>query len=728
MPTFEFTSPEGKTYEVAGPDGATREQAFGILQQQIESGSAQPKEPSAVMSAGRAINDIPRQLGLTARYALTGPAKAAQIVTEPLRYVTDKFLPDRGQSLSDLVTGQRPAPKSTPLGVQAEKLADLIGLPKPQTPLERTIGDATELVAGAGGAAGAARGAANMLTGTGKAIAEGLSSNLPQQLAGAAGAGLAGGASREAGGTPGAQTGAALIGGIAGSFAPGGVANTVQAVRNLRPTPPAQLDVTIAQTLQRAGTDFSQLPPAVKAALRTEAATALRTGRELDPAALDRLATIRAVGATPTRGMVTQDPVLITREQNLAKTGANSADAGLQGLARVQNENNRALIGRLNDIGAASETLPVTAGRLVNERVLGTQAGLRGAEREAWDTAKSSPGYRAPVQTNGLQAITRALDAEDVLGDLPRETSALMEAYIRGQREFTPMAYRNIMSRLSRESNSADPAQAYAAGLARRTLEGAELMPIKAGAHLDSGGLPINSATAASMRRADAAPAEAVDLVNQARRATRSAYAYEDSSPLVRSVLSDGGSGDPQRIAQRFVIGGTPDEAATVAREVGPAGRETIRNALATHIKQRALSGAADETGKVSQSQLNAAIRSIGEEKLRLFFSPEEIATLKNAGRAASLMQSQPIGSAVNNSNSGALLLGRGLDLLDRVPLIGPMSGPALRNIETSIRQRQAQNVAPVLLRPQAPAAPAGSPLLLPGLALGGGLLSPTQQ
>jgi hypothetical protein len=31
MPVFEFTSPEGKTYEVSGPEGATKEQAFDIL-------------------------------------------------------------------------------------------------------------------------------------------------------------------------------------------------------------------------------------------------------------------------------------------------------------------------------------------------------------------------------------------------------------------------------------------------------------------------------------------------------------------------------------------------------------------------------------------------------------------------------------------------------------------------------------------------------------------------
>lgn len=42
MPVFEFTSPEGKTYEVEGPEGSTKEQAFQILQQQL---SGQPEQP-----------------------------------------------------------------------------------------------------------------------------------------------------------------------------------------------------------------------------------------------------------------------------------------------------------------------------------------------------------------------------------------------------------------------------------------------------------------------------------------------------------------------------------------------------------------------------------------------------------------------------------------------------------------------------------------------------------
>lgn len=47
MPTFEFTSPEGKTYEVEGPEGATQEQAFSILQSQLGKKPTAPTKPPA---------------------------------------------------------------------------------------------------------------------------------------------------------------------------------------------------------------------------------------------------------------------------------------------------------------------------------------------------------------------------------------------------------------------------------------------------------------------------------------------------------------------------------------------------------------------------------------------------------------------------------------------------------------------------------------------------------
>lgn len=297
--------------------------------------------------------------------------------------------------------------------------------------------------------------------------------------------------------------------------------------------------------------------------------------------------------------------------------------------------------------------------------------------------------------------------------------SRYMEAFQTGQ-PFTPQAYRNLQSMLSRETMKGGN-EGAAASLAARILLDAELKPA---GFAGGGNSLVPQGMASSMRNADAASGEAIDLVNQARGATRQAYAYEDSNPLIRSVLSGGASSDPQRIAQRFVIGGTANEAADLVQQLGPNGIAPIKDAILTHLKSKALSGAADETGKFSQSAFNRALQSIGDRKLSMLFTPEELTALRTNARVASLMQSQPVGSAVNNSNSGALLLGRGLDFMRNIPIVGPNVAPALDNIRITLGTKAAKNVLPGLLAQQEKQ-PIGQSLLLPGAAFGGLLAAP---
>jgi hypothetical protein len=230
------------------------------------------------------------------------------------------------------------------------------------------------------------------------------------------------------------------------------------------------------------------------------------------------------------------------------------------------------------------------------------------------------------------------------------------------------------------------------------------------------------------MRSVDAQSGDSINAINLARAATAEKYRYQESSPLVKTALSDARTSDPLRIANSFIMNGTPRDALSVAKEVGPAGLPVIRDAIATAIKKEALSGASDEIGKVSQSRLNSAINKAGIEKLRLFFSPEEVEQLRTTGRVASYMQTQPTGSAVNNSNSGALILGNGYDWLksvaSKVPGGQQFIVDPLRNIDISIAQRRAQDIAPAIIRPQ-PRQPMGNGLLGPLGAIGGVLAGP---
>lgn len=680
----------------AGDTAAARQLADAIHAMR----STEAAKPASVQ-AGGALNSLGRQAGLTARYGLEGLANTAQIATEPIRYLTDRLTGSTG--------------KTKPLGALASSFADTLGLPSPQGADERVVGDATRLMAGAGGSLGVAN-VAQKLPGMAGQVFGALAANPAQQISSAAGAGLAGGASREAGGSAVGQALASLAGGVAAGMAPA----AVNSVRNLMAPKISQqsLDIKISEILGQTGVDYSQVPEKVRQSLRAELGGALQANKEISPAALSRLVDFKLTGTTPTRGMLSQDPVQITREMNLAKMAANSGDESLHGLPLLQNQNNAKLVSNLNALGANRGNV-LQAGERVNSSILGTQAGLRGAEQAAWDAAKSSPGYRQPISSKVLSDINGALGDEGLMPFMNPTISRYMEAFQTGQ-PFTPQAYKNLQSMLSRETAKGGN-EAAAASLASRILRDAELTPA---GFQNPGNLPATPGMAAAMRGADNASTEAIDAVNMARRATRQAYAYEDSSPLVRSVLSEGASGDPQRIAQRFVIGGTANEAADLVQQVGPQNMGVIKDAVLNHLKTKAVNGATDETAKFSQSAFNKALNDIGQRKLALLFSPEELTALRANARVASLMQSQPIGSAVNNSNSGALLLGRGMDILNKLPIAGPMVGPALKNIQISYGNRQAQQVLPGLLAMQEKA-PMGQALMLPGFAVGGLLAAP---
>lgn len=691
------------------------------------------EDKPASVKAGGFLRQIPRQLGLTARYALEGPAQALQVVTEPLRYITDRAVG---------VTSQ-------PLGVTASQFADRMGLPKPDGADERVVADATRLGFGAatfGGGAGAVsnlRNATKAVTPLAEApsgffasrlagakeIAPALASNPVTQIASAAGAGAAGGSVREAGGGELEQAAAALVGGVAGGLAPGGVQKITSAIQNkIKPVPMAQLEGKIALALKEQDIDWKMLPKAIRDRMLDDVKKASPTGEGLDSAALKRLADFRATGLTPTRGMLTLDPVQITREQNLAKIGANTADEGLQGLALTQNRNNTQLIANLNRLGA-SQGDPLQAGEHLANTVFGRQAALRSAEQAAWDAAKNSPGYRMPVSAQVLSDVNGALDAEGLMPFMNPTISRYMEAFQRGQ-PFTPQAYRNLQSMLSREMAKGGN-EGAAAGLAARILKDAELKPAGFAAH--SGGM-VTGQMAGAMRAADGAADDAVSAVNAARAATKRAYAFEESSPVVKAILSDGSAGDPQRIASRFILGGTPNETAEVVRLLGPNNITPVKNAVLAHLKESAIGkGTADEVGKFSQSAFNRAMAKIGERKLSLLFTPEEIAQLQANGRVASYMQVQPAGAAVNNSNSGALMLGQGYDwinaLAGKVPFGKQAIIDPLRSIDISLSQRQAQNITPALMAPRvgpvAPRVPMASGLALGGLLAAPGLNNP---
>jgi hypothetical protein len=146
-----------------------------------------------------------------------------------------------------------------------------------------------------------------------------------------------------------------------------------------------------------------------------------------------------------------------------------------------------------------------------------------------------------------------------------------------------------------------------------------------------------------------------------------------ENNPALKAV-SEGV--EPDRFIQKFVVGqgASAADVRAMRQELTTEATQSIRDYLVRHLKDAA-TNSTEDIAKFSNAGFRKALRDIGDDKLSVFFNREDLQRLKDIGDAAKYMQAQPTGSAVNNSNSGALVLGRALDTLDKLAGYVPLGG-----------------------------------------------------
>jgi len=685
--------------------GYTDEQIIGRLTA-ADAMPSPPKPQGIGAQVSAAIRDVPRQVGLTARYGLEGVAGGLGTFVDPL--LSTVGLPT--------VAGG---------GVQ---LADLARLPKPQTAQERIVGDASRMLAGTAGIVTGARKAAEVTTGVGRRVLDAMSANPVVQLSGGAGAGAGAGAMRETGG----DTTAQLVGAVGGGLAGGGLASIAQALpkvagaagramfgSQLPPNIDLRIEQILSPTLKQAGTKWGDLPASVKAGLRRDVAEVISAGGQLDDAAVRRLADYRLLGLTPTRGAITQSPVDITAQKNLAKIGANSADPSLQALPQIEHANMRRLAGVLDDLGASPAPDHLGAGTRIQEALRAKDVRAQAHERALYQQARDATGRAAPLDRAGFVTRVDELLAQE------------------GKHAFLPTEFRNKLNTISLGQVSAggkaydvpfnvDVINAMKTELAtaqRSTQDG----NVKRAISLVRQALDETPIEQGGM--ADDVAANAMKAFEKARAFARARRNWQESASSIRDTL-DGVP--PDQFVQRYILG-AGDKASTgevmrLAAEVRKAGAtDTVREYLLSHLRAAAVKEGtgADDVARFSADGFAKALDKIGEPKLKIFFNKDELATLQALKRAARYETAQPTGSAVNNSNTAAMGFANLLEkvaqnrLISRLPFGDIAARQPAQNWAAQIRINQAQNV-PAAITAQSAKPPMTMPLapllVAPGL------------
>lgn len=636
-----------------------------------------------------ALAEVPRQVGLTGRYALEGVGNTLDMLASPIRAGLNMI----------------PGVDIKPGG--GESLANAIGLPKPRNATERVVGEASRLMAGSAVPLGMASTVERATTGVPQAVAKTLAANPAQQIVSAGSAGGAGATVRENGGNDAAQFAAALAAGIATPYAMSRAQQAGTAAKDAltRTLAPRQSMEAVDRAIENSGITLGDLAPNVRNSIRNDVREALRTNGSLSPDAVRRLADYRATGATPTASRLTLDPADVSRERNLAKLGINSNDKVAQQLGQVDNANNRRLIENLNDLGAASADDAYAGGQRIMSSLAKRDEAARSAIGARYDAARASSGRAAALDPSAFTRQANDLLDDALLGGkLPGDVRNMLNRTAQGEIPLTVDVAEQMKTRIGDlQRASSDMAERKALGLVRQALDETPLLQ----------GQEIGE--------------ESINAFNRARRMNRAYMGMVDKTPALQAVRE---GIEPDKFVQQFVIGnGQKSNVADLAalqRVVrnDPEAMAAIKTQITSHLKNQALGGAADEVGNFSQSRYNKALSSIGDRKLSMFFTPEDIAQLKAVGRVASYEQFQPRGSAVNNSNTaGAVMSGildriAGSSILSKIPIANSVSDAA-RSITTARGARQALNAPGALgIPPYLAPAQARNLLLSPAVVL----------
>ncbi len=402
----------------------------------------------------------------------------------------------------------------------------------------------------------------------------------------------------------------------------------------------------LADALEEAGVRAGDIGEKELSTLRSRIDDALRTGKSVDPAAMVREQDFAALGMTGTKGQALRDPAQFASEKNLA--GVDGIGSPL--LARLS-EQNQVLNSRLlQHADGASDPY------IASQQVLGR---LEGLDREMGQNVSAL--YKAAARHGGADLPTTGLaqDAARIIGDfrekIPGGVVARLRSYgfLDGKqtKQFDFDEAESLLKLINSHGSNVDKAEKAALDQMREAVKRA----IVAGA--DDGG-PYSAA----------------------RKAASDRFRLHDAVPALKKVSQ--GDAEPDAFIEKYVMRASVSEVKGMAGLLDEATKQEVKSQIGDHLRRAAFGHDFANDAPFRVNGYNNALRKLGPERLRAYFSPDEVEELMRIGRVAHYKDIPPANAAVNHSSTASALH----NLLRATG--GGLSDAPLLNVATSIGRR----------------------------------------
>jgi len=397
----------------------------------------------------------------------------------------------------------------------------------------------------------------------------------------------------------------------------------------------AEADALISDALKEVGQKVDDLPRVQYDALRQQVADSLKSGKELDAAALLRKKDFESLGMESTLGQITRDPMQFAKEKNLR----NVAGVGEPLSMRFDTQRNK-LAETLRQFGGGDAAPPIEAGRTLAQPLaaIDKEAKVRG-DLLYQGFRDLAPDVKVADPARFSNTLLQKLDEAQVQSNLSADWSKRLNDITKGDFPLTPATLEQMYRNAGEKLRGAQGSEKKAYALVKSAIDDemsrlAESFPRGSDAALAKGSLDLG------------------------RKEVAGRYGLREALPAVEAAAD--GTVPPDTFVKKFVFDAPTDQVkkmAALLRKESPEAFQEAKRQVGAELERAAFGTNPAGDNKFQPKMFADALRKHGSEKLGVFFSPEEIAQMKQVSRVGAYMESTPNNAGVNYSNTGSAIV-----------------------------------------------------------------------
>ena len=439
-----------------------------------------------------------------------------------------------------------------------------------------------------------------------------------------------------------------------------------------------------------------RVTPATRNRLVNDATKNLSKSKQIDAAAAVRKSLLDSEGFRGTRAQISRNPQEWAAERELAKQDGNP-------LNNVHINNNEQIASKWQSLADETGATPTDT----NTRMASTFQTLKQGDDAAkanvsglYDNARASAGNDVPL--NHMRFINNAsqeLEAQGLGTFLKGDIRGIFKGMFDDPNYQLTLGKSEEINKVlnARLKTTTDGNERYALGLVKDHLAKEVDETMNALGSVDG--------------------MQASEAWTGAKGAHASRMQAIESNPALKAAIDDKA---PDNAFKKYVLNADERDLVRLVDDLKktPEGQQNLADLQGETIEHFLTRATQANNGAFSPAQLNKAINSFGDNRMKALFSPQQIARINDIKQVSDILMQQPLGAHVNHSNTSSALINALVGVAGwagKIPLgIGHLSNVATGGVTGAVNMSKKGAAATATAK-----AMSGQPAITRGSSLG---------